>query len=47
MAHIKAFKMKFKLKFMMNNNLMAKYFPTTFRSDAFNYYISFPTKSIN
>jgi len=31
MAHIKAFNMKFELKFGMNDNFMAKHFPTTFR----------------
>ena len=47
MDHIKAFEMKFKLKFGTNDNLMAKYFPTTFRGDALNLYFSFLAKSIN
>jgi len=47
MAHIKAFKMKFDLKFSMNDNLMDKYFPTTFRGDALNWYFSLSAMSIN
>ena len=47
MAHIKDFKMKFEFKFGMNDDLMAKYFPTTFRGDALNWCFSLPSKSIN
>jgi len=35
-AHIKAFEMKFKLKFRVNDNLITKYFPTTFKGDTLN-----------
>ena len=43
MAHIKAFKMKFKLKFGINENLMDKYIPTMFHGDALSWYFSLPT----
>lgn len=46
MAHINAFEMKFKLQFGINDNLMAKYLPTTFYSDALNWYFALPTWSI-
>jgi len=46
-AHIKAFEMKLKLKFGMNDNIMAKYLPTIFQGDAVNWYLLIPTKSIN
>jgi len=39
--------MKFELMFSINDNLMAKYLPTTFRGDALNWYFSLPTKTIN
>jgi len=46
-AHIKDFKMKFELKFRVNENLMSKYFSTTFIGDALKWYFSLPIKAIN
>lgn len=46
-AHIKAFDIKFKLKFGMNDNLMVKYLPTIFWGDVLNWYFSLLAKYIN
>lgn len=47
MDHVKAFKMKFELKFGVNDILMAKYFLNTLHGDALNWYFSLLYKSIN
>lgn len=47
MACIKSFKMKFKLKFRVNDNFMAKNVPTIFKGYALNWYFSLPPRSIN
>lgn len=47
MAHIKDIGMNFGLEFGVNDNLMAKYFPTTLKDDALDWYFAMPSKSIN
>lgn len=47
MSHIKAFKIKFELKFGVNDNLIAKYLPTIFRGEVLNWYFYLPSISIN
>jgi len=47
MAHVKAFKMNFELRFEENETLMAKEFPTALQNDGLNGYFSFRSKLKN